>query len=140
MEKICQGLPRQPAPVQRASVSPHATLSSFQSSKFGKHTTCVICRPRAWLHKKEFYCQQRPPSVGFNYLRRSKATWHLIVLLKFLEARCQGTVLQQSYYSSLYMSNPNYRSHYSIFQRLTPLQSIIKHISQWVIKRIHNIS
>lgn len=128
---ICQSLPRQPVSEQGASISPHSTLN-FPPTKFGKYSPCI------WLHKREFYCQQTP-SVDFNYLSRSKTTWHLTVLLKFLEARRQGTALQQPYYSSLYMSNSNCGSYFSISYSLIPLQSIIG-ICQWVIKSTHNIS
>lgn len=129
---ICQHLPRQPVSEQGASISRHST-SNVPSSKFGKHSPCT------WLLKREFYSQQTTPSLDFNYLRRSKTIWHLTILLKFLKARCQGTALQQPYYSSFYMSNSNCGSHFSICHSLIPLQSIIG-ICQCAIKSTHNIS
>lgn len=84
--RICQSLPRQPVSKQGASISPHSILN-FSSSKPGKHNPCT------WLHKREFSCQQTTPSVGSNYLRRSKTNLAVHCSFEILRSRCQGTVL-----------------------------------------------
>lgn len=83
--KICQSLPRQSAPVQGASINPHTTLSSLQTPKFGKHSTCVIGKPCAWLHKKEFYCQANATLCGFQLLEKERGNLALDLSIEILK-------------------------------------------------------
>lgn len=83
--KICQSWPRQSGPVQGASINPHTTLSSLQSPKFGKHSTCVIWRPCAWLHKKEFYCQANTTLCGFQLPEKERGNLALDLSLEILK-------------------------------------------------------